>query len=380
MKIIYMIPYDWGGMAHYTAELANAVSEYADVVVLCSLEINKSYFNESVKLIRIFGKLDLSLNSVISIFSSKNIKYFLSYKNLNIIYDINPDIIHITTPVVFPTSLFIKFHKIDKKYPIIYTNHYIHQKAGIIIEIIGRIQYQLDRLIKYKKVVVHTKRDMNTLISKKIFDERRIVIIPHGVYKLFEKKNEELNTTPNDHVILFFGYIRYYKGLNILLRSMYRVRDVFEDVKLIIAGEGDLSSYMKIIKGLGDTVEIHNYYISDNDVAAFFSKTSIVVLPYIQMSGQSGALNVAYAFGKPVIATDVCGLNEIIEQGVTGYLIPPNNCELLAEAIIKLLRNKNLRQQFSDNIKIKCQDLSWDKIAKKHINMYEDVLSMLEND
>ena len=98
------------------------------------------------------------------------------------------------------------------------------------------------------------------------------------------------------------------------------------------------------------------------------------------MSGQSGALNVAYAFGKPVIATDVCGLNEIIEQGVTGYLIPPNNCELLAEAIIKLLRNKNLRQQFSDNIKIKCQDLSWDKIAKKHINMYEDVLSMLEND
>ena len=378
MRVLYIIPYSLGGMAHYTAELANAVSQYAEVYILANKEIDQNYFNNSVNLVRIFDNLNVNLSNLKCVCTYDNIKSLLSYKNVKIINKIKPSIIHITTPLVFPLPLFMKFYQSDKNCPIMFTNHYIHQDAGPLIERISHLQCFFDRLINYDKIIVHTESDRNLLIDHKIFDRDDITIIPHGVYRFFTKLSP---TNINDlahskeNIILFFGYIRQYKGIDLLLKSLYRIKDEIKDVKLILAGEGDLNPYIDVIDDLKPAVEVHNAYISDKDVAELFCRASVVVLPYIQMSGQSGIINVAFAFGKPVVATDVCGLNEIIENNITGLLVPPNNSELLAEAIIKLLKNEKLRHEFGNNILKKASDLSWNNIAEKHIEVYEQVIA-----
>jgi len=364
-------------MAQYTAELANAVSKYAEVYILTNKEIDQNYFDNSLNLVRAFGNVDVSISDLKSICTTSNVKSLLSYKNVKLIKKIDPNIIHITTPLVFPLPLFIKFYKLNSDYHIMFTNHYIHQDAGLLIESISHIQCFFDRLINYDRIIVHTKSDKDLLVHNKTFVEDKIDIIPHGAYKFFVKYSPaSTNSHPDskEKIILFFGYIRQYKGIDILLESLYGVLEEIEGVKLILAGEGNLTPYIDAIDDLKPAVEVYNDYISDKKVAELFCRASVVVLPYTQMSGQSGVINVAFAFGKPVVATDICGLNEAIENNVTGLLVPPKDSKLLAEAIIKILKDKKLRLEISNNVSNKSLELSWNNIAKKHLAIYNHVL------
>ena len=92
------------------------------------------------------------------------------------------------------------------------------------------------------------------------------------------------------------------------------------------------------------------------------------------MSGQSGILNIALAFNKPIIASDVGGISEVIINGETGYLVPPRNPVALAEAIICLLNDNAKRELMSENLRELSSQLSWDNIALKHINIYTNIL------
>jgi alpha-maltose-1-phosphate synthase len=370
MKILYILPYDWGAMPQYTAEIANAVSKYDDVVVLGSIGVNASYFSNNIKLIKCFDSFSFSMNNIRKSFSPSTIKALLSFKQLKIINEINPDIIHLTTPVIPPLSIYISHFGLDNKYPIIYTKHGIFSNSGFKEKVFEEyILGYFEKILKFKKIVVHTSNDKKELVNIKKYDEKDIVIIPHGIYTFFRKC--EVKSLEEKNCILFFGNIREYKGLRYLIEAVPIILREVPDLKVIIAGEGDISEFSSNIKNNENVFEIHNEFISDEKVAELFQRSSAVIMPYIKMSGQSGILNVALAFNKPMIASDVGSIKDIVINGVTGFLIPPKDTCALARATISILKNSQLRQEMEMNLKLKFQDLSWDNIAKKHIELFE---------
>jgi len=151
-------------------------------------------------------------------------------------------------------------------------------------------------------------------------------------FKIYEKTDLK----EDGNVILFFGRIYEYKGLKYLIEAEPKISEKIPDIKIIIAGEGDdFAKYKSIIKNKENFI-IYNYRIPYQQGAELFQRSSIVVLPYIEGS-QSGVVPTAYSFKKPVVATDVGSIPEIVDDGVTGLIVSPGDSNELANAIIKLL-------------------------------------------
>jgi len=195
---------------------------------------------------------------------------------------------------------------------------------------------------------------------------------PHPVYDIFEdnytkeKARQELNLKKNDKVILFFGYVRQYKGLHILLRAMpLLLKEI--PIKLVVAGEfyDKKENYTSIIEELNiqDSVSVFDDYIPNEKVGMFYSAADVVVLPYITAT-QSGIIQIAYNYDKPVITTNVGGLPEVVDEGKTGFTVPPENPHELAQAVLKFFK-LNKRDGFSKNVEIYKQRFSWDRLAEE---------------
>ena len=163
---------------------------------------------------------------------------------------------------------------------------------------------------------MHTQDDKEQLLTARNLDHNDVVVIPHGTYSLFMQNEKEIPAEEN--TLLFFGNIREYKGLDVLINAVPAIVKQIPDLNVIIAGEGDLAPYQLLMEVCDRSVfEIHNEFVPDDVVASLFQRSTLVVLPYTKMSGMSGVLNVAYAFGKPVVVSDVGGLDEAVEHGKT---------------------------------------------------------------
>lgn len=151
---------------------------------------------------------------------------------------------------------------------------------------------------------------------------------------------QALELAESEPVLLFFGLVRPYKGLADLLYALAQVRQTLP-VRLLVAGEfwEDSATYQRLVNmlGLDSAVRFYNRYIPDEEVPFFFAAADVVVLPYRQAS-QSAVAALAQALGRPVIATRVGGLPEMIADNQTGLLVPPNDPRALAQAILRFYR------------------------------------------
>jgi len=302
-------------------------------------------------------------------------KMIASCKGISMIKDISPDIIHIT--VSYPlTNLILGLFS---KCPLVLTVHDpIPHRGEIKNNWRTFLANMSDRLIfdRSDKIIVHSDVLKKELIKRNI-SEDKICIIPHGDYSFFTKYKKNIEPTKNN--ILFFGRIIDYKGLEYLIQSIPKIAKEIPDIKLIIAGKGDISKYQSLIDKNASHIKVYNEYITDDMVAGLFESTELLVLPYIGAS-QSGPLHIAYSFKRPVIATNVGALPEVIEDGKTGLIIPPKDIDALVGAIIKLLKNDNLRKDMGDNAYMKMKkEMSWDIIADKTIKVYKDVIQLNNN-
>lgn len=196
------------------------------------------------------------------------------------------------------------------------------------------------------------------------------VFVPHPVYEIFggatskTRARTKLRIT-SKRVILFFGYVRRYKGLDTLLEAMAFLRKSL-DVHLMVVGEfyHDERIYRKLIDdlALGDDVTVVSDYIPNNQVGEYFSAADVVVLPY-RSATQSGIVQIAYQFDKPVIATDVGGLAEVVRHGVTGFIIPAENPAALASAVTDFYKTKS-ETRFVRAVQREKKKYSWDSLVK----------------
>ncbi|MFN3596986.1 MAG: glycosyltransferase [Rubricoccaceae bacterium] len=142
-------------------------------------------------------------------------------------------------------------------------------------------------------------------------------------------------------VLLFFGFVRRYKGLHVLLEALPRIRAALPDVRLVVAGEfyaDEQAIRAQVARlGLGDVVRFDAAYIPAPRVATYFGAADLVVQPYVAAT-QSGVAHVAFHFARPVLTTDVGGLAEAVPDGEAGLVVPPEQPEALAEAAVRFFR------------------------------------------
>jgi glycosyltransferase involved in cell wall biosynthesis len=194
---------------------------------------------------------------------------------------------------------------------------------------------------------------------------------PHPLYDHFgeviskAEARKNLGLRPDRKYLLFFGFIRDYKGLDILLKAMANKKIAAQDIVLLVAGEfyTDDKPYFDLIDKLGiaERIIMSNDFIPDSKVADYFNAADIVVQPYKDAT-QSGVTQIAYHFEKPMITTNVGGLAEIVPNGKVGYVIQPDEKEL-ADSIMKFFREEK-EPEFVENIKIEKQKYSWERMLE----------------
>lgn len=194
--------------------------------------------------------------------------------------------------------------------------------------------------------------------------------VEHPVYEIFGNPIEKTSarralSLTSAKVLLFFGYIRAYKGLDILLETMSLLRET-GDVCLLVVGEfyENETHYRLLAEKLGIAARVRfvSEYVPNEKVAVYFSAADCVVLPY-RSATQSGIVQIAYNFDKPVIVTNVGGLAEVVKEGETGFIVPPNDPTALAEAIQQFY-NGGGEEIFAPHIRQEKKRFSWQALVE----------------
>ncbi|KPA17095.1 group 1 glycosyl transferase [Candidatus Magnetomorum sp. HK-1] len=229
-------------------------------------------------------------------------------------------------------------------------------------------------LSKADRLITHSKSDSFRL--KDLLGKKRIVTAFHPTYaplcheKYFPKKKaQDRLMCPGSNVLLFFGFVRPYKGLSILLSALNIICES-QTIHLLVVGEfwTDKQKYLAKIDQLGikNQVSIFDRYIPNENIHIFFSAADLVVQPYLSASG-SGVCQLAYGFDCPVIATKMGSLTEVVEHGVNGQLVTPGNVKELADAIIQSLEPETLDYLTQNAMKTK-NLFSWNKFVNNIID------------
>ena len=202
---------------------------------------------------------------------------------------------------------------------------------------------------------------------------------PHPIYDHYgellprEKALQLLNLDPQNRYALFFGFIRAYKGLDLLLEAFADERLQQSNVKLLVAGEfyGDPEPYLQKIKELKieDSVILYNDYIPDTEVNRFFSVADIVAQPY-KTATQSGVTQIAFHFEKPMLVTNVGGLPEIVPDGKIGYVVEPEP-KPIADALCRFF-TENKQEEFSQNVIEEKKKYAWPTFTEIMSNLISE--------
>lgn len=229
--------------------------------------------------------------------------------------------------------------------------------------------------------IVHSNQDaedLQSLIHRPAY--RETVLPTYAAFKMSgmnkEMAREKLGIAPQTEVILFFGFIREYKGLKHLIRALPSIVERRPNVHLMIVGEffsGGKQEYLDLIQQTNTSsyLTLVDHYVPDKEVEPYFAACDLVVLPY-ESATQSAIVQVAYGFEKPVVATTVGGLPEVVKDGQTGFLVPPKAESDLADAVVRFFE-QNLAESFRQGIHKEAQRYSWDRMTETIEGLYDEI-------
>ena len=386
-KILFLDPGAFG--VYYEYSLLNALSANLkrNIVYISSryryeklsppkgIRVFYLYFGIYGILEKIFG-----YKEILKIF--KGIEYILDNMFLLLyILIIKPSIIHINWPIIPKIDLIlIKWFKY-LNFKIIYTVHdpLPHEQKRGDVDIFKKIYSIVDRIVVLSEYSRNQIRDIG-------IGEDKINLILHGDYdyifdgtsenKKLSKKLQEMKK--DKKIILFLGIIRPYKGLEVLIKTI-RLLDN-KKYFFIILGKPLNNKYKNLYTSLLNENEIHEKvftdlrYIPKSDLISYMHISDIGVLPYVSAS-QSGNIITFYHFKVPVIATNVGGLPEMIDNGKTGLIVPPGDPVSLKNALVSILEDEETlkNMQFNSGKMIE-EKFNWSKIIIRLENLYKELL------
>jgi len=300
------------------------------------------------------------------------------FKTANYISRQNPDLVaFIWYQPFFGFSIGTIARLIRKKFKrriLFITENIISHESMFYDRILTR--YALRSADKFLVLSDVVEKGIKTLYpDKKVFRSTLPIYDCYGFDQGLSKSDarKKLGIAENKKVLLFFGYIRAYKGLMNLIEAMPYLLKEDENYFLLIVGEfyESKEKYFERIKELniGKNVLVIDEFVPNEEVGLYYSAADLVVLPY-NSATQSGILNIAYGFKKPVVVTNVGGLPELVEDGKTGFIVEPHNPLALAEGIKKYFSASNI-EEFPRNIETFIQNNSFISIER----VFKDILS-----
>jgi glycosyltransferase involved in cell wall biosynthesis len=266
---------------------------------------------------------------------------------------------------------------IKKKYKnkiLFITENVVSHESHFIDRILTKIGLSNSSMFLALSGIVEKELE-NFAKGKPVFRSELPIYECYSVTKNFDqdKFKKELGIKSENNVLLFFGYVRKYKGLDLLIKAMPEIIRQKPNTTLLIVGEfyDDPKPYLDLINSLSlvDKIKVVNKFVANEDVEKYYVISDLVVLPY-RSATQSGILNVAYGFNKPVLVTEVGGLAEFVEESETGYIVEPENPEKISEGIIKFLKEKD-SINFEKNIKNSIQQNTFSNV----VQVFEQILS-----
>lgn len=352
---------------------------YPSLLKVTALDMDKVYDQAGIRRaedyegLKIYSDfLSLKKTYVVNRISDK--WYSLSNFKLHIqlwkfVRKLNPDIIHFNNHVYF-NHFYLFFFKRKR---LLINIHDAFPHSGEELSFKAKLQrYVNNKLVRNHLLFNSVLKD--GYVNKNNLHEKNIYISSLGIYEYlnhYKKNNED---TISD--VLFFGRISKYKGVDDLLEAFQIVLKEFPDAKLVIAGSGkfwfDTNAYNIPEKNL----KIINRYIPPSELSSLIQNSKFVVCPYKDAT-QSGVTMSAYALRKPVIATKVGGLVEMVDDSETGILVSPNSPRELANAICELLRDQHKRQEMESQIDSHYYKGSrnWDSITNKTVDIYRAIMN-----
>jgi len=223
-------------------------------------------------------------------------------------------------------------------------------------------------ILSANRVVVTVNSYVKHLKRKHRYN--RAVYIRHGT--TLKRNAGNTSVDPPEKRILIFGHMAPHKGLPIMLKAFKELLKERSDVKLIIAGSNhpNFPGYIERFKN----VQIPNVefldYIPEENLEDLFISSDVVVLPYLTATGTSGVFHIACGFGKPVIASDLPEIRELIAEGASAVLVPPGNSSALKEAVKNLLEDPEKCLEMGQKNLAYASRETWDKIAKDYEEVY----------
>ena len=294
---------------------------------------------------------------------SKIIESYQVYKELK---DKRYDVIHLTWP---PSYLDFFIYRLRKKLVLTVHDPFPHSSQ------VSKIR-EFERNKAFRKcshLILLNRAQKENFIEHYKLENKNVYESRLSCYDYLHMHDNHAGIVNNDQ-ILFFGQIFAHKGVDVLLEAMKIVHETHPKARLIVAGSGkywfDIEPYANL-----DYIDIRNRYIPDDELVALVSTSAFVVVPYIDAT-QSGVIMTAYAFNRPCIATNVGALPEMVIDNENGIIVPPRDSTSLASAIIRLIGCPKIIDAYSQaiNDRYMSGDLSWNKIANEHLDIYNNVI------
>jgi glycosyltransferase involved in cell wall biosynthesis len=375
MKILLLGPvYPYkGGISHYTSLMARALGERHEVVVLSySLQYpeilypggnQKDYTNDAFK---IEGSYYL-LNTANPISYVKTAAFIKKQR---------PDLLIVQWWHPFFSPAYWAVTRLVKgtcKILFVCHNVFPHKKFPLQNFLVPLVLKRGDAFI------VQSELDAKDLRS--IIENPRYVKTVHPTYNAFKvsglsrgEARKLLGLEEDEKVLLFFGFIREYKGLKTLIAAMPEITSSLFACKLLIVGDFNSrqgkDEYVDLLEksGCRKNILLIDGYVPNDEVEKYFAACDLVVLPY-NSATQSGIIQIAYGFEKPVVATDVGGLGEVVIDGKTGCVVPPKEPRALASAVVQFF-SENKGPEFAGHIREESYRYSWSKMVDVIEDLY----------
>ncbi|WP_163337108.1 glycosyltransferase family 4 protein [Desulfopila sp. IMCC35008] len=351
-----------GGIAHYTYNLCNSLSKYSNVCLVTAQDYELFGKNRKFQMMQVFNRF-------------KTNPFFI-FRLTRALRKEKYPILHIQ---LSQYPLFVLLIMFFLKYTVrglllVVTAHNIesHERRSLEKYVFLTIYNMASRII------VHANANKKELVALFAVQFGKVEVIPHGNYMFFLDESAPFSSPDRKKKnILFFGYIRKYKGLIFLLNALNEVVKTHPEVVLSIVGKPveDFQVYNDTIKNYGLEKNIIKVlsYVPFEDVCHYFKDSDAVILPY-QKIYQSGVLQLAYAFAKPVVVTNVGGLPECVDIGENGFIVEYEDVEALKDAIIQVLYSDQCCHMGEKSLELAKTKFSWGHISKKTEDMYCSLL------
>lgn len=383
-RVLVLEPLGDGGIAHYAFNLVRALRGAGVEPVLCTARryefkdedwpegsLRTSLFRVAFALIGVFPRLDVE-NGAMAVVRRvlKVVEYPFNAAEAAIAARFRGiRVLHLQT--VNSVDLLVVLAARLTGLKVVTTVHNVNPLHG---EMTGFHWRLLKMMYKCShRLIIHTDAGKTELCNLFDLPAKKVSVIPHGDYSFFVEMHdtgqEAEASRPEGQSLLFFGAIRPNKGLDILLEAMPRVLKAYPDCRLLIVGEpvGGFDMYRNAIEHLelSEAVSEVLHYVENFEVAGFFGAASVAVLPYREIT-QSGVLQIAFACGTPVVASDLPGFREVIESGVSGLLVPPEDALALADACCQMLAEPSRARSMGAAAQSRMRkEFSWPAIAQR---------------